>query len=159
MPRSTCDAYLYHCHSAIFSTNTHTHFQFFSIYRLCLPVSLTMSFPPTQIELQPEKGQFDGHIEQQPDELDQIRQQQLANLTDREDHQDGKWQAIKKNPWAFAWCLFAVWTVLLVSFENQASGNILGIPQFRKDFGSLYEGNYVLSAKWQSAFSGAPVAS
>lgn len=62
-----------------------------------------MSSPSTQVELQPEKGQVDGHIEQQPDELDQIRQQQLANLTDREDHQDGKWQAIKKNPWAFLW--------------------------------------------------------
>lgn len=84
---------------------------------------------------------------------------QLAHLALQEDHQTSKLQTIKTNPWAFAWCLFAVWTVLLVSFENQASGNILGIPEFRKDFGTLFNGDYVLSAKWQSAFSGAPVAS
>lgn len=85
--------------------------------------------------------------------------EQLAHLANQEDHETSKLRAIRKNPWAFAWCLYAVWTVLLVSFENQASGNILGIPEFRKDFGSFYKGNYVLSAKWQSAFSGAPVAS
>ncbi|KPI45636.1 Alpha-glucosides permease MPH3 [Cyphellophora attinorum] len=84
---------------------------------------------------------------------------ELAHLANAEDHKDTKWQAIRRNPWAFAWCLFAVWTVLLVSFENQASGNILGIPEFRKDFGFYYDGNWVLSAKWQSAFSGAPIAS
>ena len=88
-----------------------------------------------------------------------IREEALGHLANQEDHETGKLQAIKRNPWAFAWCLYAVWTVLLVSFENQASGNILGIPEFRKDFGAYYNGNYVLSAKWQSAFSGAPVAS
>ncbi|EHK21661.1 uncharacterized protein TRIVIDRAFT_52961 [Trichoderma virens Gv29-8] len=118
-----------------------------------------MFSPSAKAGSQPEKGYIDGHIEQQHVQLDHIRQHQLASLTNREDHQDGKWRAIMKNPWAFLWCLYAVWTVLLVSFENQASGNILGIPQFRKDFGTLYNGNYVLSARWQSAFSGAPVAS
>jgi hypothetical protein len=112
-----------------------------------------------QVESEPEKSNIGvGHLEQ-PGQLDQTRQQQLASLADREDHQASKWQAIRRNPWAFLWCLYAVWTVLLVSFENQASGNILGIPQFRKDFGTLYNGDYVLSAEWQSAFSGAPVAS
>ena len=88
-----------------------------------------------------------------------LQSEQLAHLANAEDHDTSKLQAIRRNPWAFAWCLYAVWTVLLVSFENQASGNILGIPEFRKDFGSFYDGNWVLSAKWQSAFSGAPVAS
>jgi hypothetical protein len=85
--------------------------------------------------------------------------EQLAHLVNAEEHGLTKLQAIRRNPMAFAWCMYAVWTVLLVSFENQASGNILGIPEFRKDFGSYYDGNWVLSAKWQSAFSGAPVAS
>jgi MFS transporter, SP family, general alpha glucoside:H+ symporter len=83
---------------------------------------------------------------------------QIGHLTNQEDHDTTRWEAIKSNPWAFGWCLFAVWTTLLVSFENQASGIVIGIPQFRKDFGTYYEGNYVLPAKWQSAFSGAPVA-
>ena len=82
----------------------------------------------------------------------------LGHLANQEDHEISKWQAIKQNPKAFCWCLFAVWTVLLVSYENQASGNVLGIPQFRKDFGSYYDGSWVLSSAWQSAFSGGPVA-
>ena len=81
-----------------------------------------------------------------------------AHLANQEDHEIGKLACIKSNPWAFAWCLFAVWTTLLVSFENQASGIVIGIPQFRKDFGNYFEGNYVVPANWQSAFSGGPVA-
>lgn len=92
-------------------------------------------------------------------EEEHLRNAQLGHLANAEDHMTSKWQAIRHNPWAFVWCMYAVWTVLLVSFENQASGNILGIPEFRKDFGTFYDGNWVLSAKWQSAFSGAPIAS
>lgn len=42
------------------------------------------------------------------------------------------------------WSLYPVWCVLLVSFENQAAGNILGVPQFRKDLSSIYDGDYAL---------------
>lgn len=83
---------------------------------------------------------------------------EVAHLANQEDHEDGKWQAIRRNPYAFAWCMFAVWITLLVSYENQAAGTVLGIPQFRKDFGHYFEGNYVIDAKWQSAFSGTPTA-
>ena len=83
---------------------------------------------------------------------------QIGHLANQEDHEMTRWEAIKSNPWVFGWCLFAVWTTLLVSFENQASGIVIGIPQFRQDFGTYYKGQYVLPAKWQSAFSGAPVA-
>ena len=99
------------------------------------------------------------HHGSRPAADDVVVEERLAHLANEEDHKTGKWQAIKQNPRAFGWCLFAVWTTLLVSFENQASGNVLGIPQFRKDFGSYYAGNWVVDAKWQSAFSGAPVAS
>ncbi|OGE50703.1 hypothetical protein PENARI_c016G11810 [Penicillium arizonense] len=85
--------------------------------------------------------------------------QHLGHLANQEDHELGKWQSLKKYPWTFAWCVYAVWCILLVSFENQASGNVTGIPEFRKDFGHFYDGAWVLEAKWQSAFSGGPVAS
>lgn len=85
--------------------------------------------------------------------------QQLAHVANQEERDSTKWQAIKNNPWSFFWCLFGIWTILLVSFENQAAGIVVGIPQFRKDFGTYYEGNYVLSAEWQAAFQGAPGAS
>lgn len=84
---------------------------------------------------------------------------ELAGLANEDEHQMGKLQCIKQYPLACCWSLFAVWCTLLVSFENQAAGSIIGIPEFRKDFGYLYEGSYVLRAQWQSAFQGAPVAS
>ncbi|KAL2857060.1 hypothetical protein BJY01DRAFT_242463 [Aspergillus pseudoustus] len=39
-------------------------------------------------------------------------------------------------------CLSSVWCILLVSFENQASGNVTGISEFRKDFGYYFEGDW-----------------
>jgi SP family general alpha glucoside:H+ symporter-like MFS transporter len=68
-------------------------------------------------------------------------------------------QAIKRRPRELLWCLYAIFTLVLSSFDNQAGGVVLSIPQFRKDFGFLYGSNYVLPAHWQSAISGAPVLS
>uniref|UniRef100_A0A8H7K4R9 Major facilitator superfamily (MFS) profile domain-containing protein n=1 Tax=Bionectria ochroleuca TaxID=29856 RepID=A0A8H7K4R9_BIOOC len=67
-------------------------------------------------------------------------QEELANIANQEEHDLGKLESIKKYPLAFLWSLYAVWCVLLVSFENQASGNIIGVPEFRKDFGRPFEG-------------------
>ena len=47
----------------------------------------------------------------------------------------------------------------LSSYDNQAGGIFLSIPQFRKEFGFAYHGNYVLPANWQSAYSGGPTTS
>ncbi|KAH7148195.1 general substrate transporter [Dactylonectria macrodidyma] len=88
-----------------------------------------------------------------------VAEDDLARLGNQEEHELGKLETLRRYPRACAWILFAVWYVLLVSFENQASGNILGIPRFREDFGYFNDGNYVLHANWQSAFSGAPMAS
>ncbi|KAL4750670.1 hypothetical protein BDW72DRAFT_175359 [Aspergillus terricola var. indicus] len=93
------------------------------------------------------------------DMVEQADEQQLGYLADSEDHELSKWDNLKKYPWTFFWCIYAVWCILLVSFENQAAGVVISIPQFRQDFGSLYEDSYVLDSKWQSAFSGGPVAS
>lgn len=98
-----------------------------------------------------------------PEKVDVVHDEgskhQLANIANQEDHAKTKWEAIKTQPWAFVWCLFAVWTVLLVSFENQAGGIVVSIPQFRKDFGSYFGGDYVLDTTWQAVFNGAPIAS
>lgn len=88
----------------------------------------------------------------------------LGHLASAEDHEVGKLASFRKYPWACAWSIYAVWVVLLVSFENQAAGNVISIPQFRKDFGNAYtdangDTAYVLDAKWQASFQGAPVAS
>ncbi|OAA66461.1 General substrate transporter [Niveomyces insectorum RCEF 264] len=84
---------------------------------------------------------------------------QVVDQVTKNDHTVSRWQAIRQNPQAFFWCLYSIWAILLVSYDNQASGIILGIPQFRRDFGYYYQGQYVLYADWQSAFTGAPLAS
>ncbi|KAL4882065.1 general substrate transporter [Aspergillus karnatakaensis] len=67
-------------------------------------------------------------------------------------------ETVRQQPKQILWCLFAVWTCLLVSFENQAAGMVLAIPRFREDFGREYAGDYVLNTQWQSAFNAGPIA-
>ncbi|TEA19121.1 Alpha-glucosides permease MPH3 [Colletotrichum sidae] len=85
--------------------------------------------------------------------------EEIGHAATAEEHEVTPVQAIKSQPWAFVWCLYAIYVLVLTSFDNQAGGSVLGIRQFRKDFGYEYGGDYVLPAKWQSAYSGAPVAS
>lgn len=83
---------------------------------------------------------------------------QLAEAADFEDHELGIWKSFTRYPWASAWCVYACFTIILLSFDVQAAGAVVGIPQFRKDFGYEFNGDYVLPAIWQSSFSGAPIA-
>ena len=91
------------------------------------------------------------HLEQ----LDEI----AGHAANQDDHDISAIQAARKNPLTVLWCSYAIWLLVLNSFENQAGGTALGIPQFRKDFGHKYGDEYVLPANWQGAFSGGPVAS
>lgn len=117
-----------------------------------------MADKPSTVEIK------ENFVEKLAPTATQTETAQLGHLANQEDHEVGKLAAFRKYPWACAWSIYAVWCVLLVSFENQASGNVISIPEFRKDFGNAYtdaEGNtaYVLDATWQAAFQGAPVAS
>lgn len=85
--------------------------------------------------------------------------EEIGHLANAEDHQESVLQAIANQPWTLVWCVYAIWVLILTSFDNQAGGTVIGIPQFRKDFGSPFNGDYVLPASWQSAYSGGPVAS
>lgn len=83
----------------------------------------------------------------------------LAHIANNQEHELTVIQSIRNRPLTFAWAFLAVISCLLVSFEGQAAGMVLGIPGFRKDFGHEFEGSYVLDADWQSAFYGGPIAS
>lgn len=96
-----------------------------------------------------------AHIE----DLSNGKTGELAQIAVLEEHEVGKLASFRKYPLACAWCLYASACALLVSVENQAAGSVIGIPEFRKDFGSKFGDEYVLSAGWQAAFSGAPIAS
>ncbi|KAL5052239.1 hypothetical protein BDW71DRAFT_170476 [Aspergillus fruticulosus] len=56
----------------------------------------------------------------------------LAHPVNMEDHGNSIRRAINTLPWAFACCLFAVWAILLGSFENQESVVVVSIPQIRE---------------------------
>lgn len=74
------------------------------------------------------------------------------------EHQYTRWEAAKLYPRAAMYMLFVVFAMITVSYENQASGVMLSIPTFRKDFGHAFGDQYVLDSKWQSAISGGPLA-
>lgn len=84
----------------------------------------------------------------------------FGHATQHEDHQQTKWQAIKANPRNIFWCLYGAWALICIGFDYDAGTIVLGITQFRKDFGVLQpDGGYVIDAGWQSAFSGGANAS
>ncbi|KAK9452801.1 general substrate transporter, partial [Dipodascopsis uninucleata] len=77
----------------------------------------------------------------------------------KSDHEETVWDACKRYPKACFWIALLLWGVVLVGYDSQAGGMVVSIPRFREDFGYYYAGNYVLVSKWQSAFSGGPLAS
>jgi len=85
-------------------------------------------------------------------------QARAGYIGNQEDHQQTIRQVFRENKVTVAWCIYVWWLLLVTAFDNQAGGFVLSIPQFRKDFGYAFEGNYVLPAEWQSAYSGGPVA-
>lgn len=83
--------------------------------------------------------------------------QETARLQQQVEHKLTKWQALKAYPITGAYMLGILWVMVLVGFENQAGGMVVSIPQFRKDFGYEYDGDYVLDGQWQSAINGGPI--
>jgi hypothetical protein len=85
--------------------------------------------------------------------------QHVGHAAQQADHGLSKWGAIKQNPVNFLWCVYGIWALIVIGFDNQAGGLVISIPEFRKDYGKAFGGGYVIDAQWQSAFSGGPVAS
>lgn len=81
-----------------------------------------------------------------------------GHAVNQEDHELTIRQAFKTQTKAILWAFFAVWVLLLAAYDNSAPSLYLSIPEFRKSFGSPFDGDWVLDARWQSAFNAAPVA-
>ena len=62
--------------------------------------------------------------------------------------------SVRRRPKAVLWCCSAIWILFVSAYTNTAGNSILGIPQFRHDFGHLVNGRFVLPAEWQTAFFG-----
>ena len=63
-----------------------------------------------------------------------------------------------KHTCAVLWCVYALWCMMANNYGKTTGSSVLGIPEFRKDFGQAFNGNYVLPATWQAAYYGAPQA-
>ncbi|KAF2017508.1 sugar transporter [Aaosphaeria arxii CBS 175.79] len=60
------------------------------------------------------------------------------------------WQAVKFYPKAIGWSMYFSLGVIMLSFDPQLLGNLYAMPAFQKDFGYVYEGEYIISAAWQT---------
>lgn len=85
-------------------------------------------------------------------------QRKVALVQQKLEHGYTKWDAFRLYPRAVMYIAIIIWAMITVGFENQAAGIVVSIPTFRRDFGYLYEGLYVLESKWQSAITGGPMA-
>ena len=94
------------------------------------------------------------HAEAPPE----VKEEIAAHLAAQEDHEQTVSQALRSNYWTLLWLFYGVWIIVCCSFDSNAGSVVVGIPRFRQDFGYWYEDNWVLPAKWQSAYSGAPTA-
>lgn len=101
-------------------------------------------------------------LENKQSTIDHVEDSQQLDKTghyaNQIEHEETALGALRNHKWANLWIIYAIWVLVACSFDNNASSSILGIPQFRQDFGSAYAGSYVLPAKWQSAYSGGPAA-
>lgn len=82
----------------------------------------------------------------------------IGHAGNYEDHLETFGEALNSHRKAVFWAVYALFVLTISSYDNSASSIFLSVPEFRKDFGYEYDNNYVLPAKWQSAYSGGPSA-
>jgi len=99
-----------------------------------------------------------SELEKALSEEDQYDLNKITSAQQNLEHHYTRWEAIKAYPRAALYIGIMVWAMITVGYENQASGIVLSVPTFRKDFGHEFEGQYVLAGNWQSAISGGPYA-
>ncbi|KAI5864361.1 sugar porter family MFS transporter [Durotheca rogersii] len=83
-----------------------------------------------------------------------------ATLTEavQQEHALTFWEAARLYPKAVGWSVYVSIGVIMLAFDPQIVGNMFAMPQFQKDFGFEFEGEYIISAAWQTGLSlGNPV--
>ncbi|KAL4890519.1 general substrate transporter [Aspergillus ambiguus] len=72
----------------------------------------------------------------------------------QQEHNRGYLDTLQKDPWLLFWIGVMLWTLIVRGFENQSSGSVISIPDFKERFGRLQDGEYYVQTTWQSALSG-----
>lgn len=69
------------------------------------------------------------------------------------EHELSFWQAARMYPKAVGWSAYVSIGVVMLAFDPQIVGNMFAMPQFQKDFGYELDGEYVITAAWQTGLS------
>ncbi|KAH6670278.1 general substrate transporter [Plectosphaerella plurivora] len=83
----------------------------------------------------------------------------LGRAIQQQEHNRTWAQTLRKDPRLLFWIGVMLWTLIVRGFEAGASGTVLSIPHFRKQFGAPMPGSsgrYFIATTWQSALSGGP---
>lgn len=67
-----------------------------------------------------------------------------------DEHNMTPWQSLKTYPTAAAWSVFFSLGTIMTAFDPQLLGNLYATPAFQRDFGYKYQGNFIISAPWQT---------
>ncbi|KAK9482562.1 maltose permease [Lipomyces starkeyi] len=79
---------------------------------------------------------------------------QLKNFEERQ-HAMTVTEAFKEEWLPIMWCVYMFFICITWGYDGFSGAIVVSIAQFREEFGYLYEGNYVVSAKWQLSWSAA----
>ncbi|KAF3760013.1 putative maltose permease [Cryphonectria parasitica EP155] len=108
--------------------------------------------PPEELGRQPTAD--DGDTAVKPS----IGQTTTTALAIQAEHELTFREACRLYPAAIGWSAFVSLGVIMLAFDPQLLGNLYATPQFCRDFGYLYNGEYIISAPWQTGLSmGNPV--
>ncbi|THY20788.1 putative maltose permease [Aureobasidium pullulans] len=66
------------------------------------------------------------------------------------EHELGFWKGAKLYPKAVFWSAFFCIAVIMAGFDPQLVSYFYALPAFQKKYGQLYEGEYIISAPWQT---------
>ncbi|KAJ0304619.1 hypothetical protein Brms1b_011207 [Colletotrichum noveboracense] len=81
----------------------------------------------------------------------------LAARFEHRQHTLTRMESIKENIWPLVWCLYMFFLCITWGFDGLAGGIVVSITEFRKDFGTPYGDDYVVSATWQLGFQAATI--
>lgn len=66
------------------------------------------------------------------------------------EHKLGFWAAVKQYPQAVFWALFFCIAVIMAGFDAQIITSFYALPSFQSHYGTLYDGEYIITAPWQT---------
>ncbi|KAG9230457.1 general substrate transporter [Amylocarpus encephaloides] len=64
-------------------------------------------------------------------------------------------EALRANPKALIWCFYSLFTCIMWGYDGLASSIVLAIEQFRRDYGTKFNGEFVIPVIWQLGLGGA----